>query len=655
MRFGSISLLRVLALVFLATVFEPGFADQTIPIEAFFSHPEIGEVSLSPSGNHLALTVPSRDGRMALAVVDTELTKPPILVAADRRIDVGTFYWVNDDWLVYEVVDLQRGGGDQNFFSGLFSVKRDGSGARTLIHTGAQTNSLNALSWNHSLLAVPSNGGTEVIVGERQGNNMRELVNVTPKRLDVTTGRVNSTLLGYPNFTVGWVFDRSGEARAAVANHDGITEVFWHTSGRDEWKSLGRAPYLEFGWNPVAVDDAGTLYVTKRGADSTSVLSRFDFKAGVPEQEPIASTPGFDFQGNPVMTNGKVVGLRLETDAETAVWFDPHRKALQAAADARFPDRINRVTCGDCLTDRAALVYSYSDRAPGEYWIYREKTREWASVGSVRPKIDPRRMATLDLHRIRARDGSDLPVWVTTPAQKAGALQPAVVLVHGGPWLRGTEWAWDPQAQFLASRGYVVIEPEFRGSRGYGFEHFRKGWRNWGTTMQDDVVDAVRWAADKGIVDAKRVCIAGGSYGGYATLMGAIRYPETYRCGVAYVAVTDPRLLFANNWQNDSSREMREFSTPLLVGDPVKDAEMLKASAPVERAGEIRIPVLMAFGLQDMRVPIEHGTRMRAAMRATGHEPEYVVYEDEGHGWLKAENRIDFWRRVEAFLAKQLR
>jgi len=655
MQGASIGRWRVLVSLALAAYMLPALGADPVAIEAFFSHPEIGEVALAPSGKHLALTVPSKDGRMELAVVDTELTKPPVVVASDRRIDIGSFYWVNDDWLIYDVVDLQRGGGDQNFGSGLFSVRRDGSGARVLIHSGAATNALTALGWNHALLFVPRNGGAEVIVGEHYRDNVGELVNVTPKRLDVTNGRVTSVLLGYPNYTRGWVFNRNGDARVAIAHHNGATEVFWRSGERDDWKSLGRVPYTEFGWSPVAVDDSDVLYVTKRGSDSASVLTRFDFKAGAPELEPIASAPGFDFAGTPLMSAGKVVGLRLETDAETTIWFDPHRKELQAIADARFAGRVNRITCSDCTGNAVVLVHSYSDRAPGDFWIYREKTREWAGVGSVRPKIDEHRMATLDLHRIRARDGSDLPVWVTTPAEKATGPRPAVVLVHGGPWLRGTEWEWNAAAQFLASRGYVVIEPEFRGSRGYGFEHFRKGWRNWGTSMQDDVVDAARWAADKGIVDPKRICIGGGSYGGYATLMGVIRYPDVYRCGVAYVAVTDPRLLFANNWQNDSTREMREFSTPLLVGDPVKDAEMLKAAAPVERASEIRIPILMAFGLRDARVPIEHGTRMRAAMRATGHEPEYVVYEDEGHGWLKMENRIDFWRRVETFLAKQLR
>jgi len=147
----------------------------------------------------------------------------------------------------------------------------------------------------------------------------------------------------------------------------------------------------------------------------------------------------------------------------------------------------------------------------------------------------------------------------------------------------------------------------------------------------------VRWATAKGIVDGKRVCIAGASYGGYATLMGAIRYPDLYRCGVAWVAVSDPRLLFEPMWQSDMPGEARLFSMPTMIGDPVKDAEMLKAAAPVERAREIKVPMLLAYGSSDRRVPIE-----------------YIVYSGEGHGWLKVENRIDFWTHVEKFLAKNL-
>jgi dipeptidyl aminopeptidase/acylaminoacyl peptidase len=220
--------------------------------------------------------------------------------------------------------------------------------------------------------------------------------------------------------------------------------------------------------------------------------------------------------------------------------------------------------------------------------------------------------------------------------------------------LRGRHWAWNAEAQFLASRGYVVIEPEFRGSAGYGVDHFKSGWKQWGTAMQDDVADAALWAVARGLVDPKRICIAGGSYGGYAALMGPIRNPEVYRCAVAYAAVTDPRLLYDKSWASDIQRQTREYTLPQLMGDLVTDADLLKSATPVERASELRVPVFLAFGRNDRRVPLEHGIRMRSALQAAGREPGWVVYDDEAHGWFKPENRIDFWQRTEQFLARHL-
>ncbi len=210
--------------------------------------------------------------------------------------------------------------------------------------------------------------------------------------------------------------------------------------------------------------------------------------------------------------------------------------------------------------------------------------------------------------------------------------------------------------QFLASRGYVVIEPEFRGSTGFGDRHFRAGWKQWGRAMQDDVADAVSWAAGKGLIDPKRVCIAGASYGGYATLMGLVRHPDKYRCGVAWVAVTEPALLFeSDGWNNDISEEARHYTLPVLLGDPKADADMLREVSPVMQAKRIDAPLLLAYGELDRRVPLEHGKRLRQALQALGRSPEWVVYEGEGHGWQTAANRVDFAVRLERFLALHLK
>jgi dipeptidyl aminopeptidase/acylaminoacyl peptidase len=644
----------------------PASHAQTVPVEAFYRGPDIVQASLSPSGRRLAISTSAGGPRVALAVIDLDDDRKLSMAARFTDADVDRFYWVADDRLVLRIVDLTLGGGDQTFGPGLFSVKHDGSELRELIaprrpFVGGRRIDREPLDWRHALLAVPAAAGNEVIVGRYMLDRNDDVEKVIPLRLDVTTLRTRPIVDKAPDDARQWLFDARGEALVAIATKEGRTKVHRREPGSERWQQLADDPWLEARFTPRFVDASGALYVTTHdGPAGYSVLKRFDFASGQPEPKALVSTPGFDFRGHLVESDapgGNTLGVRTVTDAETTVWFDARMKKAQAAADARLPGRVNRLSCRRCESDEmVVLVQSWSDQEPGHVWVYRPASDNWYDVGRVRSAVDPRRMGTLDLHRIKARDGLDLPVWVTMPAgADPKKPHPAVVLVHGGPWLRGVTWGWDEDAQFLASRGYVVIEPEFRGSEGYGERHARAGWRQWGLTMQDDVADALQWAVSRGLVDGRRVCIAGASYGGYATLMGLIKHPELYRCGVAWVAVTDPRLLFANSWRNDISAEARRYGLPTLVGDPAADAAALAAVTPVELASRIKAPLMLAFGGEDRRVPIEHGQRMRAALRDAGQEPEWVLYPGEAHGWLKAETRYDFARRLETFLARHLK
>ncbi|WP_307719222.1 alpha/beta hydrolase family protein [Pseudoduganella armeniaca] len=249
----------------------------------------------------------------------------------------------------------------------------------------------------------------------------------------------------------------------------------------------------------------------------------------------------------------------------------------------------------------------------------------------------------------RSRWPADSGLRHDAPGKPKGP-QPTVVLVHGGPWVRGGSWEWDSEAQFLASRGYVVLEPEFRGSTGFGFKHFQAGWRQWGRTMQDDLADTAQWAIKQGWTDPKRVAIMGGSYGGYATLMGLIRHPELFRCGIDYFGVSDINLMFTSA-RGDFSEYSLRYDLRTLIGDPDKDAEVLTQNSPVALADKLKNPLLIAHGYEDRRVPIEHAQRLRSAL---GTPPEWVVYPNEGHGLFHENNRIDFYKRVERFLAKHL-
>jgi dipeptidyl aminopeptidase/acylaminoacyl peptidase len=243
---------------------------------------------------------------------------------------------------------------------------------------------------------------------------------------------------------------------------------------------------------------------------------------------------------------------------------------------------------------------------------------------------------------------------LTLPA-KGGKKLPMVVMVHGGPYVRGTEFGWDPTAQFLASRGYAVLEPEFRGSTGYGLGLFKAGMKQWGLSMQDDIADSVQWAVAQGHADPERVCIMGGSYGGYATLMGLIKDPGLYRCGIAYAAVTDiPLMLEGMLWQSDTPDEYRKYGAPIMLGDVHADAERFAATSPLRQAARIKRPLLLAHGSDDRRVPVVHFTKLRSALEAHRADAEFMEYSGEGHGWSVSKTSIDFWTRVERFLDKHI-
>ena len=214
--------------------------------------------------------------------------------------------------------------------------------------------------------------------------------------------------------------------------------------------------------------------------------------------------------------------------------------------------------------------------------------------------------------RFKARDGLSIPMYVTLPRHGARKNMPTVVLIHGGPWVRGRTWGWNRDTQFLASRGYAVLEPEFRGSLGYGFKHFKAGWGQWGLAMQDDVADAARWAITQGIADPKRICIAGASYGGYAALMGLAR---SRTCSAAVSPGSE--LPTSSNYlptPGPTSARARRFGYGRLIGDPQKDAAKFRATSPLHNADKIKQPVLLAYGAQDLRVPIDHGRRFRSAV-----------------------------------------
>jgi acetyl esterase/lipase len=477
------------------------------------------------------------------------------------------------------------------------------------------------------------------------------------RRLNTLTGK--SEIGAEPDVEVtNFMLDAKGEPRLAMFYGDIKTVMHFRDPLTGKWREVSRFDTYRSAKDairPLGFGPDGMLYVVANAGEDMATMRTFDLATGTLSKEPVVVTPGYDFDGR-LLGSSKLLGVRLTTDAEADIWFDPAMKELQGAVDKALPGTINMIDPPAKPGVPWVLVKSYSDRQPVRYLLYYTKSGALELVGSTYPKIDPARMGRQEAIRYKARDGLEIPGLLTLPPGGGRKNLPMVVLVHGGPWVRGASWGWDPESQFLASRGYAVLQVEFRGSTGFGLHHFEAGLKQWGLAMQDDIADGTRWAIDQGIADPKRICIAGASYGGYATLMGLVNDPDLYRCGIDWIGVTDIELMYTGTWfsKPDYSEDYLRYGMPFLIGDPVKDAEQLKATSPIQQASRIHQPLLLAYGEEDKRVPLYHGKKFYAALRRSNKQVEWVTYSGEGHGWSLATNRIDFWQRVERFLDRQI-
>lgn len=627
------------------------------PVEAYFSPARLQAAQLSPSGRWLGALTSMPGRRVGLLVVDLQGGGSKFLEVSPTE-DMAWFEWVSDDWLVLGINEPGDLTNHQRQWSGLMAAHRDGSKLRPLIRRKwAPSDPLlrrKVLDPIYEPIGRGAPGTNEYIVGENQFDANGEYSHTLPMALDVSDTSLRSLAPGAPRAT-RWIFDTLGRPRVAINSLGKETVVHWASTEGREWKEISRTPSFERPFTVAYVDGPDSMVVHTAAGNGGMALRRFNLATGKPDTEAILVTEGFDPDATPIRdrTTGRVQGVHLLLDGMTTVWFGEDMKRLQALVDAKLPGRVNLISCRPCVNPELLLVNSYADNFPGETLVYRVRKDQWERVGVARPALDGVPAGTLDLHRTPARDGLSLPVWVTLPANADGKPRPAVVLVHGGPHVRGTEWQWDADAQFLASRGYVVIEPEFRGSEGYGSAHERAGYKQWGLAMQDDISDALKFAVGKGWADPRRVCIMGASYGGYAALMGVAKNPDEYRCAVAAMAVADPRFMFDMHW-SDISANARDNRLPITLGDRKADEARFIATSPIEQVARIKAPVLLLHGALDRRVPIQSGERMRDALQRNGKAVEWVVYPDEAHGFHRPENRIDYWQRVEVFLARHL-
>ena len=615
------------------------------PVEKFFSRARYSEVTLSPDGKFLVAAVPF-DGHRNLALIDIDKGTLKMLTTLPNQ-DVAGYTWLGD-----RMIELTAG--DTTDASGLNRIKQ-----RVIIDLSGNV-VRNMFPANRrpigTVIARLNDAGDDLIIASIE----RTVDSLDAYRFNPTTNQRELLTLSTPGDVSRLIADRQGNVRVAFSDRkDGTRRrVFYRKTNADAWKMLRDDPIEATTLTPLAFShDGQTMYaaVPSRDGSGRRAIHVYDaehdqlgeklYESGSMD----ATSLVFDD------VESKLVGVRDDSRGGVT-WIDPQWKLLQESIDAVMPNTHNYFGWARHDPSRV-LVTTLSDTQPPIFFLLDRKTHKLEQVAAAYPDLDEKDLSPRYLVHYKARDGLSIPAYLTMPRRPDGKKPPLIIDIHGGPFAPGYFYGFNAEAQFLASRGYAVLQPNFRGTIGYGAAFEQAGWKQWGLSMQDDLTDGAKWLVDTDKVDGDRICLMGGSYGGYATLWGLEKEPQLFRCGVAFVAVSDFDLLFDVNW-SDTNRADRYGAVTNFdkrsIGDPDKDREKLRETSPLYHADRIQAPLLLAYGAADVRVPLIHGNRMRSALDKYNKSYEWVVYSDEGHGFNKDENKFDFYRRVDAFLAKNL-
>ena len=609
---------------------------ELIPLEVLFGNPQRIAPSISHDGTQLGWIAP-HDGVLNVWVapvtgddgegVDWAAAR---VVTDDHDRGIRMFGWAHDGrHLLY----LQDTGGNENWR--LYDVD---------LMTGKHRDLTPFDDVQARLIAADKKFPNDVLVGLNRDNP--ELHDVY--RLDLVTGKLVKEVEN-PGF-LDWVADTSLTVRAALAPHpDGSLDLMVRGDAQEEWKPLLSIPAEDsLTTGPVSFSASGDSLLALSSLDAnTSRLVRLDPVTGATEV--LAADPEAD-----------VTGVRLHPDTRepqiAAVLKDRSQYLVLEPSLEPDLEAIRALHAGDPFftggddTDATWLVGFTNDVGSVAYFSYDRPSHAGRFLFEARPELSQYQLAPMEPFSFTARDGLTIHGYATFPPDTGRSGLPTVLNVHGGPWARDI-WGYDPEAQWLANRGYLCIQVNYRGSTGYGKAFVNAGDREWGGKMQDDLSDAVAFAVGQGWADPKRVAIYGGSYGGYAALAGAAFTPDLFCCAVDIVGPSNLKTLIET---------IPPYWAPMVaqfhrrVGDPAKDVNFLWSRSPLSRVSSIRIPMLIAQGANDPRVKQAESEQIVEALRAAGVDYEYLLFPDEGHGFAKPENRLRFYAEADRFLARHL-
>ncbi len=599
-----------------------------IPLRDFFKNPEKTGFQISPDGKYISFLSPWED---RLNVFVQKLgDKEAIRVTSAKERDIAGYFWKGNDRIVF----LQDSGGDENYK--LYSVDRNG---------------------NNTKLFTPPDKVRAGIVDDLEDIDDEMLISLNqrdPKAFDVyrinlATGEMK-IVAENPGNIMSWITDHDGKLRAAVAS-DGVNNVLLYRDNESEQFREVLSTNFRNEVSPLffTFDNKFIYALSNLNRDKLAIV-KFDIANGQ-EIEVLYENPDVDVSGLNYSKKRKVL---------TSITFVKDKrelKFLDDKAENRYTTLKNKlgiyevVITGTNKNEDKFLIRTYSDRSLGAYYFYDEAKGDFYKITDVSPWINEDEMCDMKPVQYTSRDGLTINGYLTLPRDVEAKNLPVVINPHGGPWHRDS-WGYNPEIQFLANRGYAVLQMNFRGSTGYGKKFWEASFKQWGLKMQDDISDGVKWLVNTGVADPKRIAIYGGSYGGYATLAGVTFTPDLYACAVDYVGVSNmfSFLKTIPPYWEPFRKMMYE-----MVGDPEKDSALFMQVSPVFHTDKIKAPLFVAQGKNDPRVNVNESDQMVEAMRKRGLEVEYMVKDNEGHGFRNQENRFDFYEAMEKFLEKHLK